>query len=118
MYPQPCRMPVTKGIKKYGNASHIIILFGKWYMETKYFTFEVAKQFYKRYKNKFNDYSCLKRIGRATIFPVKSSDGSRTYRVVHNGGRFSDMKNFTCGCKGWKWRKRCRHVEEVQDREI
>jgi len=118
MYPQPCRMPVTKGIEKFGNASHIIILFGTWYMETKHFTFDVAKKFYKTYKNKYNNYSYLKKIGKATIFDVESSDGERTYKVVHNGGNWRNMKNFTCSCKGWKWRKKCRHIEEVQDREV
>ena len=51
----------------------------------------------------------LKNIDSNKVYKVKSSKGDKEYEVKQN-----KAGNMECSCPGYGFRRRCRHIDEVQ----
>jgi len=108
-YPPPVSTPNGRYMDKF-QGKNIIILFGKWYDETKHFNLEVARKFYEKYKHIFNCGLYEKKLGDTIVYKVHIASKGHEYLVVHNGNG-----TWTCGCLGYKYRKDCRHIKAVKE---
>jgi hypothetical protein len=99
--------PIIKGIFK--NQSEELVIGSV----TPYAPAELLPEFEKVWKKEYNKKRESKKVkSKNKEWVIKSSKGDSSYVVEQN-----EEGNFTCSCKGFKFRRNCRHIEEVKKKE-
>ena len=70
---------------------------------------KIARRFHDKYGLKLKAVKTRSHTAYR-VYQVLSSDGKSRYKVVDNGKGV-----WNCNCKGFKYRNKCRHIDEAKD---